>query len=742
MTSLGARSAAATSEAAERISILLPLPLAGAYDYALPEEMRVAPGDFVVVPLGARLVIGVAWDNSLADTAAAAVSPERLRQIEERLPAPPMPETLRRFIEWVASYTVAPWGAVLRMAMSVPAALLPPKPLIAYRSADMPLEAFALKMTPARARVVQLLADGVPRFLPDILREAAVGSGVVRAMIAAGAVEAAEIPPPPPFAAPDHAAAGHTLSPAQAEAANALRKTIGSGFSATLIDGVGGAGKTEVYFEAIAAALAAGKQVLVLLPEIALSAQWLQRFERRFRACPAAWHSDLTQSERRVTWRAIAEGTARLVVGARSALFLPLPELGLIIVDEEHESAYKQEDGVHYHARDMAVVSAHLARIPIVLVSATPSLETLANVEAGRYQRLHLPDRHGGAAMPRVEAIDLRREKLPPRSWLAPSLRSALAETLAAGEQALLYLNRRGYAPLTLCKACGHRLHCPNCTAWLVEHRLAGRLQCHHCGHTVIMPRHCPACGTEGSLAAYGPGVERLAEEVRSLFAEARLEVLASDTISGPAALGAFIERMEKREIDVLIGTQIVAKGHHFPDLTLVGVIDADLGLAGGDLRAAERTFQLLAQVAGRAGRADRPGRVFLQTYDPGNPVIAALISGDRDRFLAEEFDSRRRSLMPPFARLAALIVQAREAAVADDLARALGRARPRGEGVEVFGPAPAPFAVLRGWHRRRLLLRTRRDIAPQPLIRRWLGEVRVPSSARLTVDIDPYSFL
>jgi primosomal protein N' (replication factor Y) len=344
--------------------------------------------------------------------------------------------------------------------------------------------------------------------------------------------------------------------------------------------------------------------------------------------------------------------------------------------------------------------------------------------------------------MPSVEAIDLRHEKLPPRSWLAPRLRSALAETLAGGEQTLLYLNRRGYAPLTLCKACGHRLHCPNCTAWLVEHRLAGRLQCHHCGHTVVMPRHCPACGTEGSLAAYGPGVERLAEEVQSLYPDARLEVLASDTISGPAALGAFIERMEKREIDVLIGTQIVAKGHHFPDLTLVGVIDADLGLAGGDLRAAERTFQLLAQVAGRAGRADRPGRVFLQTYDPGNPVIAALINGDRDRFIAEEFDSRRRSSMPPFARLAALIVQAREATIADDLARALGRTRPRGEGVEVFGPAPAPFAILRGWHRRRLLLRTRRDIAPQPLIRHWLSEIRIPSSARLTVDIDPYSFL
>jgi primosomal protein N' (replication factor Y) len=366
----------------------------------------------------------------------------------------------------------------------------------------------------------------------------------------------------------------------------------------------------------------------------------------------------------------------------------------------------------------------------------------LVNVEAGRYRRVHLPDRHGGAAMPQVEAIDLRREKLAPRSWLAPRLKDALTETLAAGEQALLYLNRRGYAPLTLCKTCGHRLHCPNCTAWLVEHRLAGRLQCHHCGHSIALPRQCPACGAEGSLAAYGPGVERVAEEVRALFPEVRLEVLASDTIAGPAALGALIDRMEKREIEVLIGTQIVAKGHHFPDLTLVGVIDADLGLAGGDLRAAERTFQLLSQVAGRAGRAERPGRVFLQTYDPAHPVIDALIGGDRDRFIAEELEERRRAWMPPFARLAALIVQARDGETADGLARALGRTRPKGEGIEVLGPAPAPFAVLRGWHRRRLLMRTRRDIAPQPLIRAWLAQVKVPSSARLAVDIDPYSFL
>jgi primosomal protein N' (replication factor Y) len=742
MRSSGASSAAHRPEPVERVSVLLPLPLSGAYDYGVPDGAEVAPGDFVVAPLGRRSVVGVVWDKPLGEEGAEPVPKERLREIEERLPAPPMPETLRRFVEWVASYTVAPWGAVLRMAISAPAALLPPKPVLAARAADAPLEEFGLKLTPARARIVRLLADGMPRVLSEIADEAGVGVGVVRQMLSAGALEQVEMPPPPPFAAPDPRRPGNDLSAAQEDAALQLRETIGAGYSVTLLDGVTGSGKTEVYFEAIAAALAAGRQVLVLLPEIALSAQWLQRFERRFGARPAAWHSDLTQAERRTTWRAVAEGTARLVVGARSALFLPLPELGLIIVDEEHEGAYKQEDGVHYHARDMAVVRAHLAGIPILLVSATPSLETLVNVEAGRYRALHLPDRHGGASMPRVEAIDLRREKPPPRSWLAPRLKDALVETLGAGEQALLYLNRRGYAPLTLCKACGHRLNCPNCTAWLVEHRLAGRLQCHHCGHSVALPRQCPACGTEASLAAYGPGVERVAEEVAALFPDARIELLASDTLAGPAALGALVERMEKREIDVLIGTQIVAKGHHFPDLTLVGVIDADLGLAGGDLRAAERTFQLLSQVAGRAGRAERPGRVFLQTYDPAHPVIAALVKGDRDRFIAEELEERRRAWMPPFARLAAIIVQARDPETADGLARALGRARPKGEGIEVLGPAPAPFAVLRGWHRRRLLMRTRRDIAPQPLIRRWLAEVDVPSAARLAVDIDPYSFL
>jgi primosomal protein N' (replication factor Y) len=488
--------------------------------------------------------------------------------------------------------------------------------------------------------------------------------------------------------------------------------------------------------------LRAGRQAVVLLPEIALTGQWLERFERRFGARPAEWHSDLTATERRVAWRAIASGEARVVVGARSALFLPYPELGLIVVDEEHEVAYKQEDGVAYQARDKAEQRGHIAKIPVILASATPSLETLQNVAAGRYGVLHLPDRHAGAALPRVGAIDLRRDRPARQRWLSPALVGALEQTLANGEQALLFLNRRGYAPLTLCRGCGYRLACPNCTAWLVEHRLLGRLQCHHCGHQARLPEVCPQCAAAGSFAACGPGVERLAEEATVLFPTARIAMLTSDTMGGPRAAAAMIERIARHEVDLLIGTQIVAKGHHFPMLTLVGVVDADLGLAGGDLRAAERTFQLLHQVAGRAGRAERPGQVLLQTYDPEHPVMQALVAGDRDRLVAHEMAERQAAGMPPFGRLAALILSSHDVERLDRTARDLARLAPSGSGISVLGPAPAPLALLRGRHRRRFLMKCRRDIAPQPLIRHWLSRIKLPGTVRLQIDIDPYSFL
>ncbi len=636
-------------------------------------------------------------------------------------------------------------------ALSAPQALQPPK----ARRVLLPVKALpqALKMTPARRRVWAAADDGFARPAAELAREAGVSAGVIKGLVEAGALREAELPPERYYGLPDSGeGASYVLSKAQQDAAAALRaKLREKAFSVTLLDGVTGSGKTEVYFEAVAAALAAGRQALVLLPEIALSAAWLERFEARFGVRPAVWHSEIGQAERKRAWRAVAEGEARVVVGARSALFLPFAELGLIVVDEEHEAAFKQEDGVIYQARDMAVVRAKFGDCAIVLASATPSLETLVNVEAGRYGHLLLPERHGGALQPDIELVDLRKlqpekielssgEKL--QSWLSPPLRTALEETLAAGEQGLLFLNRRGYAPLTLCRACGHRLQCPSCTAWLVEHRLAGRLQCHHCGYGAPLPKNCPSCAAVESFAACGPGVERLEEELHALYPKARIGVMSSDSVIGPAAAERFLAAVQNHELDLVIGTQIIAKGHHFPMLTLVGVVDGDLGLAGGDLRASERTYQLLHQVAGRAGRAERPGRVLLQTTDPANPVMQALAAGDRDAFVQREIEARRDNRNPPFARLAGVIASGPDAAALDAFCALVSKAVPREGGFEVHGPAPAPLAILRGRHRRRFLLRCRRDINIQALLRRWLAKLRPPGAIRLQIDIDPYSFM
>jgi primosomal protein N' (replication factor Y) len=724
----------------DRVAVLLPLPLTGAYDYRVADGMALASGDFVEVPLAARTLTGVVWGPGHG-----AIAEAKLKPVRFRLAAPPLPAVSRRFVEWVAAYTVSAPGAVLRMAMPVPDALRPSVPAVGYVRGEA---AAALKATPARARVLTLLEDGLPRPAAEIAREAAVSAAVVRGLIAAGALVkcALSVPEPPP--APDWRRPGLVLSAAQRAAAERLQGAIGAGFSVTLLDGAAGSGKTEVYFEAIARALAqpaadsaAGAQVLVLLPEIALGAQWLMRFAARFGTKPLVWHSEIGAGERKRTFRAVADGRARVIVGARSALFLPFPNLALIVVDEEHESSFKQEDGVTYHARDMAVVRARLGQIPVVLVSATPSLETVANVGSGRYGAVVLPSRHA-VAPPAIELVDLRCDPPPKGGFLAPTVRHRIATTLQAGCQVLLFLNRRGYAPLTLCSACGHRLCCPHCTAWLVEHRLSGRLQCHHCGHAQPIPTACPACGRADSLVACGPGVERLSDEVAALFPAARTVLATSDRLTGPGAAAALVTAIEAHAVDIIIGTQIVAKGYHFPLLTLVGVVDGDLGLAGGDLRAAERTFQLLSQVAGRAGRAERPGQVLLQTHMPEHPVMRALQASDRERFLAAEAAARRETAMPPFGRLAAIIVSSADEAAAEAACRRLAQSAPRMADVRVLGPAPAPLALLRGRHRRRLLVHAGAKVSVSRLMRDWLATVQMPGSVRVQVDIDPMSFL
>ena len=707
----------------------------GPLDYRVPEAMDVQPGSVVVAPLGPRQLLGVAWEPERL--ASNEVPDSRLRPLAGLVEVPPIAAPLRRLCEWTADYYLAPLASVLRMVLPSSAALEGSRQLIEYR----PTGSIPPRLTPQREKALSAL-EGRQGTIRELADHAGVSDAVLRGLVNAGALEAVAVDADRPLACPDPDHAPTDLNAAQREAADSLAASIGKGFDPVLLDGVTGSGKTEVYFEAIAECLRHGKQALVLLPEIALTEPFLKRFEARFGCPPVAWHSDLRSSERRRTWRGIASGEAKVTVGARSALFLPYPELGLIVVDEAHEPSFKQEDGVQYHARDTAVMRALFEEIPVILSSATPAIESRHMVEIGRYREVALPERFAGASMPQMRAIDLTQDPPPRGRWLAPELVQELEANLERGEQSLLFLNRRGFAPLTLCRHCGHRFQCPNCTAWMGEHRLMRRLACHHCGHVMPPPKACTECGEEDSLVACGPGVERIADEVAELFPEARTAIVTSDTIWSPQRAAEFVAAMERGEIDIVIGTQLVTKGYHFPNLTLVGVVDADLGLAGGDLRAGERSFQQIQQVAGRAGRGEKPGRVFVQTHDPEAPVIAALVSGDAPGFYAAETDARREAAMPPFGRLAAIVISAEDASEAESVARRIGQAAPSVEGMAVFGPAPAPLAMLRGRHRQRLLVHARRTLDVQDVIRDWLEKIEWSPKVRVAVDVDPYSFL
>jgi primosomal protein N' (replication factor Y) len=719
------------------VDVLIPVALDHTYSYRVPEELDLEPGNIVRVPLGTRECTGVVW----ADDAAPDVRLDnRLKEVAAKLDIPPLRLELREFVDWVSSYTLSPRGMVARMALRMGEQLGPERVRVGVRLAGPPPG----RMTAARHRVLTLLADGLARGKSDAAQEAGVSLGVIDGLIDEGTLEPVELPAEAVASPPDPAYAVPDLSAAQAAAGAALRSTVnGGGFSVTLLDGVTGSGKTEVYFEAVAEAAACGRQSLILMPEIALTGQFLDRFAARFGVRPAEWHSDLNPRRRARTWQAVGAGEVRVIAGARSALFLPYADLGLIIVDEEHDAAYKQDEGVHYHARDMAVVRGHIAKIPVVLTSATPSIETEVNARRGRYRRLQLPERFGGAHLPATEAIDLTREGPPRGRFVAPRLAEAVKLALERKEQALLFLNRRGYAPLTLCRACGFRFSCPNCDAWLVDHRFRRQLVCHHCGFFTPRPPSCPKCQASDSFVACGPGVERLEEEAASLFPNARIMVLSSDLIATAERMREELKDIAEGRVDLIIGTQLVAKGHHFPRLNLFGIVDADLSLNSGDPRAAERTFQLLHQVAGRAGRETGHGRGYLQTHQPNHPVMRAIIAGDREAFYATEIDARERASFPPFGRLASLIISGPDRPLAEGFARRLAAAAPLAEAVRVLGPAEAPVAVIRGRHRFRLLAKAARNFDLSGYVRGWLaGAPKTNGGVRLQVDIDPVSFM
>lgn len=652
------------------IRVLLPAPLAEAYDY-LPGDDMPAAGSYVEVPFGGRQMIGIVWGPGGGH-----VPREKLKSVIRTLDLPPLPDVARHFIDWVAHYTLTPTGAVLKMA---------------FGSAKL--------IEPKKKDVFTCPVFDPAHHQPD-------------------------------------------LTQSQRDAAQTLTGKIGDGYSTTLLDGVTGSGKTEVFCEAIAETIRRGQQALVMLPEIAMTAALIDRFAARFGARPVEWHSGLSEKQRRLNWRAIATGQAQFILGARSALFLPYPDLGLIVVDEEHEAAYKQEEGVIYHGRDMAVARAHQGGIPVILSSATPSLETLFNVRQGKYGHVTLRQRFGSAGMPDIHLVDLRQYKMSAQEFISPPLFEALQKNMADGRQSMLFLNRRGYAPLTLCRGCGHRMQCPQCTSWLTEHKKSGRLHCHHCGYAAKLPPKCPACGTEGKFAACGPGVERVAEEIHTRLPSARYAIMASDTLDGPQGAQELVDKMARGELDLLIGTQIMAKGYHFPRLTLVGVVDGDLGLSGGDPRAAERTFQLLQQMAGRSGRGEDAGRVLLQTTAPDHPVMKAIVKGDRDGFMDAELREREAYRLPPYWRLASLTVSGEDLNAVIKAAQHLADTAPQRDDIRVLGPAPAPYAMLRGKHRHRVMIQAPRNVNLSALLRHWLGKIKLPNKLRLLIDIDPYSFL
>jgi primosomal protein N' (replication factor Y) len=730
--------------------VLAPVAVDIAYSYRVPAGMHLQSGQFVEIPLGRSHTTGVVW--AVREGAGG----DNLKPIAQLRDWPPLRKPLLDLIDWVSRWTLAPRGMVLRMATRAPEAAAPPAARLGVRKTGKAPE----RLTPARLRVLAALGDAASLGKSALADAAECGTGVIDGLVDDGALEVVALAPEPIAPVPNPDFAPTTLEPDQAQAAQALVEAVEKGaFSAILLEGITGSGKTEVYFEAVAAALRAGRQALILLPEIALTAQFLDRFAARFGVRPAEWHSGVPARRRERLWGAVASGEARVVAGARSALFLPFAALGVIIVDEEHEGAYKQEEGVAYNARDMAVVRARLEGAAVVLASATPSIETRVNAEQGRYAWLRLSSRFGARRLPRLAAIDLRREGPPRGRWLSPRLIAGVEEGLSRGEQSLLFLNRRGYAPLTLCRTCGHRFQCPNCAAWLVEHRFRRALLCHHCGHVEKRPDVCPTCQEADSLTACGPGVERLAEEAQALFPQARLLVLSSDFPGGLERLRHQLEEAAHGVYDIIIGTQLVAKGHNFPLLTLVGIVDADVGLANGDPRAAERTFQLLQQATGRAGRGEKPGRGLVQTWQPEHPVIAALLSGDVERFYAQEIQERRRGGLPPFGRLAAIVVSGADRGGAEAYARALARAAfalppndrwrlaPVGgelqEGeILLLGPAEAPIAMLRGRCRFRLLVKAPRNADLQGFLRALLAAAPPRGGVRVAVDVDPQSFM
>ncbi len=531
------------------------------------------------------------------------------------------------------------------------------------------------------------------------------------------------------------------LNESQKDASEFMISKMNNRHEVFVLDGITGSGKTETYSALIKKILEEESgQVLIMMPEITLTNQFITRFEKIVGIKPDVWHSEVTPKVKKDLLSKIMTGKSRFVIGARSGLFLPFKELKLIVVDEEHDTSYKQEDGIVYNARDMAVACGHFNKIPVVLSSATPSIETIHNIAKGKYHRVKLESRYGGATLPEINIVDMSKSGLDKGKWISKQLKKKVEEYLIKDKQVMLFLNRRGYAPITLCKSCGHKETCKNCSTFLVAHKSNNSLLCHYCGYKKYIQSDCSECDEKDSLINCGPGVERIAEEVESLWPDEKYIVVTKDSLEKDKD-GETISSILNKDVRIIIGTQILSKGHHFPALDLVGVIDADIGLFGADLRASERTYQLLTQVSGRAGRETK-GEVIVQTYYPSNPIVKALQEGKRDDFYDLEIQSRKDINMPPFNRLVGVVLSDRNESRLEEVAHNLAKQVEYNETISVLGPVLAPIYYVRGRYRYRFLVKSPYGSKVQDYVNKWISKVKLPSTTRMKIDVDPYNFM
>ena len=733
-----------------KVRVSVPIPqlnsknLKNEFDYLVTDSMSVQKGSVVQVSFANRIIWGIVYECSHTTE----IEQAKLKPILSVSQVPPIDSVSLKFLEQVSEWTMAPFGQVLRMMLCVPNALSKDSPVFGYTVSSS--QGDSKQLSKARQKVISWCQSNPPVSASLIAKETGVSSSTINSMLKAGLLEKLEITSELiqnkqgvsfSLRKAIEAASKIKLSEEQALAANKMAAD-NNRFNVSLLDGVTGSGKTEVYFDVVKRQILEGHQNLILLPEIALTASWVNRFKKWFGFTPYIWHSGISMSHKKRIWREINAGFPAVVVGARSALFLPFSNLGVIVIDEEHDAGYKQEDQVIYHARDMAILRAKHAKCPVILATATPSLESWTNAQLGRYRHIMLENRYGAATMPDIQTIDLRKFRPPSGKWMSALLLAEIEERLKSQQQILLYLNRRGYAPLAVCSDCGVKQSCHQCDSLLVTHRLSNQLRCHQCGIAHPFKNKCQSCEQTDSIQLVGPGVERLAEEVYQLFPEARVSILSSDTLTNPSQMETTIQSIENGEVDIIIGTQMVAKGHHFPKLTCVAVIDGDLGLSGGDLRAGERTYQMLTQVAGRSGREQQAGSVFIQTSEPSHPVLQALRSQKRDDYFELELAQRENAHMPPFTRLAALIFSSMNETALAQYVKKLESQKPQFQNVFIYGPAPAPIYQIKGRFRVRFLINVPKQVNIQKIILDWHSRVDMPSIIKRQIDIDPYNFM